>query len=57
MHNRERLFGLLLLVIAEHMRQHLGVKDAARRRDEGSEILLPVESISQANALGGEMLS
>ena len=55
--NGGRLVGLILGVIAEHMRQHLGVEDAARRRDEGAEILLPVESIAKSDALGGEMLS
>src|SRR4051794_29793749 len=55
LHNRERLFGLLLGVIAEHVSQHLGVEDAAGRRDEGAEILLPVESIAEADALGSEV--
>ena len=31
LHNRERLLGLLLGVIAKHVREHLGVEDAARR--------------------------
>src|SRR3954468_7141811 len=49
--------GLIRTVIAEHVRQNLGVEDAARRRDEGAEILLAVESISEPDALGGEMVS
>src|SRR3954470_1144523 len=57
LHNRGRFLALILSSIAEHMRQHLGIKDAARCRDEGAEILLPVESISEADALGGKMLS
>ena len=57
MHNWDRLFGLLLGIIAEHMRQDLGVEDAARRGDEGAEILLPVESIAEADALGSKMRS
>ena len=45
--------GLVLLgIIAKHMRQHFGVEDATRRRDEGAEILLPVESVAEADALG-----
>ena len=56
-HNRERLFGLLLSVIAKHVSQHLCIEDAARRRDEGTEILLPIESIAKADALGSEMRS
>src|SRR3954471_19067744 len=39
------------------MRQDLGIEDAAGRRDEGAEILLPVKSIAEADALGSEMLS
>jgi len=31
LHHDGRLVALLLGVIAEHVRQHLGVKDAARR--------------------------
>jgi hypothetical protein len=31
LHNGSRLVGLLLDVIAEHMCQHFGVEDAARR--------------------------
>jgi hypothetical protein len=53
--NGFRSLGLIHGMIAKHVRQHLGVEDAARRRHEGTEILLAVESISQANALGGEM--
>src|SRR5829696_1729430 len=56
-HNGYRSLGLLLRVIAKHMREHFGVEDATRRRDEGAEILLSLESIAQANALGGEMSS
>ena len=39
------------------MRQHLGVEDAAWRRDEGAEVLLPVESVAETDTLGGKMLS
>ena len=46
LHNRGWPVGLLVGVIAEHVGQHLGVEDAARRRDEGAEILLPVESVA-----------
>ena len=42
-------------MIAEHVRQHLGVEDAARRRDKGTEILLSVECISETDTLGDEM--
>jgi hypothetical protein len=55
-HNGHGSLGLSLDVIAEHVRQHLGVEDAARRRHEGAEVLLPIESIAKADALGGEML-
>jgi len=55
LHKTGRFVRLILGVIAEHVRQHLGVKDTARRRDEGAEALLVVESITQADALGGEM--
>src|SRR5438552_1731891 len=56
LHNRGRLVGLVLTVIAEHVRQHLGIEDAAGRRDEGAEVLLPVKSVAKSDALGGEML-
>ena len=54
-HNGLGSLWLLLRVIAEHVRQHLGVKDAARRGDESAEILLPIESITEADAFGREM--
>ena len=57
LHNGGQLIGLILGVIAEHVRQHLGVEDATRRRDEGSEILLPIESVAKTDTLGGEMCS
>ena len=50
--------GIILFslgVIAEHVRQHLGVEDAARCRDEGPEILLLVERVAEPDALGGEV--
>src|SRR3954447_7487158 len=53
--NRGRAIGLVPTVITEHMSQHLGVEDAARRRDEGTEILLPIESIAEADALSSQM--
>ena len=53
--NGYRSLRLILGVIAEHMRQHLGVEDAARRRDEGTEILLSVERVAKADAFSGEM--
>jgi hypothetical protein len=40
LHNGSWLVVLILGVIAEHVRQHRGVKDAARRRDERAEILV-----------------
>src|SRR5215204_5170338 len=46
LHHDGRLVGLILGVIAEHMRQYLGIKDAFRRRDEGAEILLAVERVA-----------
>ena len=55
--NRERLFGLLLSVIAKHVSQHLCIEDASRRRDEGTEILLQIERVAKADALGSEMRS
>src|SRR4051794_103284 len=55
--DHKRLVGLVHTVIAEHVRQHRGIEDAAGRRDEGAEILLPIKSVSEADALGSEMLS
>jgi len=52
LHHGGRRVGLLLGMIAKHVRQHLGIEDAARRRDEGTEILLSVESIAEADAFG-----
>src|SRR5215211_9340814 len=57
LHDGYRSLGLLLRVIAKHMRQHLGVEDAARRRDKGTEILLPIERVAETDALGGEVRS
>ena len=54
-HNWSYPIGLILSIIAEHMCQYLSIDDAAGRRDEGTEILLAVESVAQADALGGEM--
>jgi len=55
--NGYRSLGIILGIISEHMRQHLGVEDAAGRRDEGAEVLLAVERVAEANALAGEMRS
>src|SRR5215207_1908017 len=55
LHHEGRLVALLLGVIAEHVRQHLGIEDAARRRDERAEVLLAVESVAEADALGGKI--
>ena len=45
-HNWGLPIGLSLTIIAKHVSQHLGIEDASRRRDEGAEILLTVESVA-----------
>src|SRR3954451_15301187 len=53
--DHRRFIGLILTGIAEHVLKYLGVEDASGRRHEGTEILLVVESITEADTLGGEM--
>ena len=46
LHNGYRSLRLIFGVIAEHVRQHLGVEHTARGRDEGTKVLLGLRNCS-----------